>query len=215
MKTRRSFTRLSGFRDSSIIGIACEGDVTEYRYFEEFRVRYTDFPSRIHIELIKRQEASESAPEHVIASIDAFKKSKAGLDDEFWAVIDYDRWGEKKLSEIAQQASQKGYRVAVSRPCFEAWLLLHWIEDTEIEKTWLSKLNEKGCKDIADELRKIRGHYRKELNDADEYIEQAERAIRNAQSLDINPSDRWPQSFGSRVYRICERIKKQQRKKES
>lgn len=210
MKTRRSFTRLSGLRDTSIIGIACEGDITEYRYFEEFKERYTDFPSRIHIELIKRQEASESAPEHVIASIDAFKKLKAGLDDEFWAVIDYDRWGEKKLSEVAQQASQKGYHVAVSRPCFETWLLLHWIKETEFKKeTWLSKMNGKDCKAIIDELRNIHGHYRKELNDAVEYIERAEIAIQNARSLDINPSDRWPQSFGSRVYQICERIKKQ------
>jgi hypothetical protein len=209
MKTRRSFARLSGFRDASIIGIACEGDVTEYRYFEEFKERYTDFPSRIHIELIKRQEASESAPEYVISSIDAFKKSKAGPDDEFWVVIDYDRWGEKKLSEIAQQASQKSYHVAVSRPCFEAWLLLHWILETGIDAMVLSELEWKGCKSIGDEIRRIHGHYRKDLNDVVEYVERAEIAIENARSLDVNPVDRWPRTFGSRVYQICERIRKQ------
>lgn len=209
MKTRRSFTRLSGFRDASIIGIACEGDVTEYRYFEEFKARYTDFPSRIHVELIKRQKASQSAPEHVIASIDAFRKLKAGPDDEFWVVIDYDRWGERKLSEIAQQASQKGYHVAVSRPCFEAWLLLHWIEQTEITATMLLEFNEKNCKEIGYEIRRIHGHYGKDLNDAVEYVERAETAIQNARSLDEHPTDRWPQTFGSRVYQLCERIKKQ------
>ena len=209
MKTRRSFIRPSGFRDASIIGIACEGDVTEYRYFEEFKERYTEFPSRIHIELIKRQEATQSAPEYVIASIDAFKKSKAGPDDEFWAVIDYDRWGDKKMSEIIQQAFQKGYHVAVSRPCFEAWLLLHWIPKSDITEAMLLDFNKKSCKEIASEIRKIQGHYKKDLNDVVEYVERAEIAIENARSLDVNPVDRWPRTFGSRVYQLCERIRKQ------
>lgn len=208
MTKRRSLTRPSGFRDASIIGIACEGDETEYRYFEEFKNRYTKYPSRIHVEIIKRQIIGDSAPEYVVESIDKFKKDiGAHPDDEYWAVIDYDRWGDKKVCQIAKQVSQKEYRLAVSRPCFEAWLLLHWIPETDIDATALAKLEEGGCKVVSDEIRRIRGHYRKGLSDADEYIGQAERAIHNARVLDSDQSDRWPQSFGSRVYQICERIK--------
>lgn len=210
MSKRRSLTRLSGFRDASIIGIACEGDVTERRYFEEFITRYTKYPSRIHIEIIERQNVGDSAPEYVVESIDAFRKNiGAHPDDEYWAVIDYDQWRDEKLSLIAQQVSQKEYRLAVSRPCFEAWLLLHLIPETDLDAAVLAKLEAGGCGSVTDEIRRIRGHYRKSLADTSDYIDQAESAIHNAKALDSAQSDRWPQSFGSRVYQICEKIKEQ------
>jgi len=105
---RRSFLRQSGFRDARLIGIACEGSLTELRYFEAVKEKLAEHPSRIHIELIKREEASKSAPKHVINSLDAFRK-KVGflLSDNFWAVIDYDRWGEKALRDAAKKLNKK------------------------------------------------------------------------------------------------------------
>ena len=74
MSKRRSLIRISGFRDASILGIACEGDKTEYRYFTEFINEYSKYPARIHVELIKKEKPNESAPELVIVCIDNFKR---------------------------------------------------------------------------------------------------------------------------------------------
>ena len=198
---RRSFLRQSGFRDARLIGIACEGSLTELRYFEAVKEKLAEHPSRIHIELIKREEASKSAPKHVINSLDAFRK-KVGflLSDNFWAVIDYDRWGEKALSDAAKKIEQKGYLLAVSRPCFEAWLLLHLLSDNDLDISFLDELDKSGCKAIIGEIQKLKGYYTKELKDAEEYLALSEVAIHNAKKLDTKENCRWPQSFGSKVY---------------
>ncbi len=208
MKNRRSFTRKSGFRDTNLIVIACEGYLTENRYFKELKSKYAVFPSRINIEIIERETPENSAPEYVLQEVDN-KRKKLDLraEDEVWILIDFDRWKEKKIASIAKQALQKGYLLALSNPCFEAWLLLHWISEKAINPAELEDLRKEGCAAVAGKIREIRGHYNKELNDASEYMEHVERAIANARSLDLNPDDRWPHSFCSRVYLLCERIK--------
>jgi len=55
-------------------------------------------------------------------------------------------------------------------------------------------------------LRTKRAHYNKKLNEAAEYVDQVEHAIKHAKKLDAATADRWPQSFGSRVYLLCEQI---------
>jgi hypothetical protein len=210
MKNRRSFVRKSRFRDANLIVIACEGYSTEVRYFEELISKYAVSPSRIHIEIIVRDKPDHSAPEYVLQEADKKRKESGMLPgDEFWIIIDYDRWKDSKIASIAQQAYQKGYLLGLSNPCFEAWLLLHWIVQNTIDPDELEKLRKKGCTAVAGKIREIRGHYNKNLNDAAEYMEHIERAITNARSLDTNPDDRWPHSFGSRVYLLCERIIKE------
>lgn len=51
----------------------------------------------------------------------------------------------------------------------------------------------------------------KDLNNAYDYIDHIDSAIDNAQLLDTSLNDRWPQSFGSRVYLLCKEIMKQSR----
>ena len=94
---RRSFTRPSGFRDSRLIVIASEGSNTEPAYFEAVRDHLLARASRVHVEVLRR-EAGPSAPEYVIGQLDDFRKNwKFSGDDELWAVIDYDRWGEVRI----------------------------------------------------------------------------------------------------------------------
>jgi hypothetical protein len=212
MKLRRSMTRLSGIRDASIICIACEGADTEPSYFNALKTKYVAFPSRIHLDIVEREDASLSAPDHIIAMLDREKrKNGRHPDDQYWIVIDYDRWGEQKLRQIAQKASQKQYMLAVSRPCFEAWLLLHIVSEDELESLALQVSEAEDCNAIENMLRAKRGHYKKKLNDAAEYVGQVENAIRNAKKLGSGTADRWPQSFGSHVYLLCEQIIEQKR----
>src|SRR5262249_27212226 len=48
--------------------------------------------------------------------------------DEVWCVYDVD--SHPKLADAFQQARDNGIELAISNPCFELWLLLHFREQT-------------------------------------------------------------------------------------
>ena len=208
LRPRRSFVRRSGFRDARLIVIACEGAKTERAYFEELVATLVQRPSRVHVEVLERGDGL-SAPEHVLKSLDDFRKQYLrSPDDELWAVIDYDRWGEAKLSRIASLAQQKQYHLAVSRPCFEFWLLLHHRDPRDISAAEYSTMEAKGCEAVAELLRVAAGSASKSLTMAASYMPLVGIAIDRAASLDINPDLRWPSAPGSRVYRTVQTILK-------
>ena len=206
---RRSFLRKTGFRDSQLIGIACEGSVTEKKYFETFSDLIMTNPSRVYIKVIERdaKDSGLSAPKYVISSIDEYRKENSfKATDEFWAVIDYDRWTVSSLSAAAKLASQKGYRFVVSRPCFEVWLILHLLSAHDLTAAEIELFMHEGCSAVEAKIREVKGQYSKNLNDASDYIMRYKDAIRNAKELDAGKRSRWPSSFGSRVYQVLEAI---------
>jgi len=163
---RRSFTRRSGYRDSRLIVIASEGTRTEPAYFEALRDYLLTSPSRVHVEVLRREPGSPSAPEYVIEQLDSFKRSwKLSSDDELWAVIDYDRWGEAKLSTVATAASQKSYHLAISRPCFEVWRLLHFEDLSLLPAVDREALDQGGCDAITKRVRQACGACGKNMGD--------------------------------------------------
>jgi hypothetical protein len=208
LRPRRSFVRRSGFRDARLIVIACEGAKTERAYFEELVATLVQRPSRVHVEVLERDDGL-SAPEHVLKSLDDFRRQYLrGPDDELWAVIDYDRWGEAKLSRIASLAQQKQYHLAVSRPCFEFWLLLHHRDPGAISAAEYSAMEAKGCEAVAELLRAVAGSASKTLTKAASYMPLVGIAIDRAVSLDTNTELRWPSAPGSRVYQTVRTILK-------
>lgn len=52
--------------------------------------------------------------------------------DELWICIDTDHWirggHQAELSQVLQECRSKGYGVAISNPCFEVWLLMHFAD---------------------------------------------------------------------------------------
>lgn len=67
-KARR---RVSSVRDPKLIIIAAEGVRTERAYFEDMASPRYFYNPRIHVEVLER-EASHSAPEAVLESLDEF-----------------------------------------------------------------------------------------------------------------------------------------------
>ena len=69
----------------------------------------------------------------MIARLDNFKEEVATQKgDQFWLCIDKDHWADSghidNLVQVLQHCRRKGYHVAISNPCFELWLLLHFEE---------------------------------------------------------------------------------------
>ena len=49
-------------------------------------------------------------------------------DDELWLVLDTDRWSAAQLREVDQISRENGWNLAISNPCFELWLYLHYAD---------------------------------------------------------------------------------------
>jgi hypothetical protein len=68
-----------------------------------------------------------SSPEDVLQRLDDYKRDTGTEDgDTLWLCIDRDRWDEGSLARVIQLCGQKGYGIALSNPCFELWVLLHY-----------------------------------------------------------------------------------------
>jgi hypothetical protein len=204
--------RKSGYRDAKLIVIATEGFLTEKQYFNDlaFDDRYRN--PRVHVKVLERS-STDSSPNHIIQELDRYRReNKLHLADydELWLVIDLDRWGDKKLSDIAAQCIQKIYRLAVSTPCFEIWLLLHfnslneYTDDEQNELLTNRKINDRTR--LEKELVELCGSYSKSNLDTATFIPHIETAIERARALDINPDHRWLNHLGTRVYLLAESI---------
>ena len=105
--------------------IATEGAETEQRYFRGLKERWHS--PRIHVELVARADAGRSSPEQVFESLMQFAREwKLRDGDQLWLVIDRDRWRPTTLASVARKCEQRQFRLAVSNPCFELWLLIHF-----------------------------------------------------------------------------------------
>ena len=111
--------------------IVCEGEVTEREYFEGFRrwcknprvVIAFDGPAGVPLTLVGR--AKQRRDEADLAA------SRAGDDflryDEVWCVFDVDE--HPHVVSAREGALAAGLRIAMSNPCFELWLLLHFADN--------------------------------------------------------------------------------------
>lgn len=201
--------RQSGTKTPDRIVIASEGENTEPQYFQNLAAKN----SRISVVSLDRPEAdkSKSAPSYVLQQLRAFKESEAPRKhDELWLVVDVDQW--ENLTEIVNSCAAEGYHAAISNPCFELWLLFHFRSLTEYTAEERQKLleNKKVTKkrtllekELSDRL--IDG-YNKKRPATERFIPFVKEAIERAKQLDKNPDALWPETLGTRVYLLAERI---------
>jgi len=195
----RSLSREPASRSPRFIIIATENTYIEKQYFEDI----LDIPAHVKVEILSTED-NNSAPQHVISRlhnfIEIYKEdgSSFGISDEFWLMLDVDRW--HKLSEVAEEALQFGYQLAVSKPCFELWLLCHY----QAPPSDISS-----CRSVEDLLGKSLGvKYKKQLKPSDfpYFRKNIGLAVRHAIESDIYPDHILPQNTGTRVYRVVQSI---------
>jgi hypothetical protein len=138
-------------RDASLVVIASEDRYAVRQSFDFFE------STRIQFRVLETQDG-KSAPEHVLNRINEYiEEFEIGEGDTFWVVCDCDHWVEpshiQNLTHVLQQCRQKGIQVALSNPCFDLWLLLHFADfPTEDVLT---------CDEVAGRLRAAAGGYDK------------------------------------------------------
>jgi hypothetical protein len=110
--------------------LVCEGRVTEPEYFRGFErwvrnstveIVFAD-DHGVPLTLVEQADRrNQQANERATRERDSYLRY-----DEVWCVFDVDE--HPKLNEAVQLAQARGIELAVSNPCFELWLLLHFRE---------------------------------------------------------------------------------------
>lgn len=184
-------------RDTSLIIIATEGQRTEPLYFnmEVFKEN-----RRTQIRVLPSDEDG-SSPRSVLKRLQQYADEyQFGEGDQFWLVIDKDRWTDDMLREIIGLCNDSDYQVALSNPCFELWLLLHFrkVEELELPKDMSSN--------------DIKGIFNPLINERNAgdydatYTPWINQALTEAPKLDIHPNAPFPDCPGTRVYRLVEEL---------
>lgn len=195
MRRKRPLERKeSVVRDATLVVIASEDRYAVSQYFDFFR------STRIQFHVLETDHG-QSSPAHVMRRLDDFmKKYDFGEGDEFWLVSDTDHWIRpghiQNLVEVVKLCRQKGIKVALSNPCFDLWLLLHFAEFPDE--------NPLTCREVGERLRAAVGHYNKSkvfnLPITDLLVRDA---IRRSKAKEPRPDD-IPNDVCTSVHRIIE-----------
>lgn len=117
--------------------IICEGRVTEPSYFRGLKAE-----EQIRaVEVIVDSEGGtpKTLVERAVSRMKAARRAAKGardqnlIYDEIWCVFDVDE--HPKLIDAMQQAEANKISIAVSNPCFELWLLLHFKD----HRAWINR----------------------------------------------------------------------------
>ncbi|MCV6637142.1 RloB family protein [Candidatus Albibeggiatoa sp. nov. NOAA] len=124
--------------DFKLYLVAAEGDKTEAIYFQAIKNLFKNANnSSVHVEFIDRtqEDAGKSEPKYVHKTIIDMETwlQKKGYQiterDELWIIVDVDDYDNRKNSfETLMKACEKKtyFNMALSNPCFEIWLILHY-----------------------------------------------------------------------------------------
>ncbi len=172
--------------------IATEGE-TEKDYLELIQKMVS---AQIKISVPKPDHKPN--PDKVIERMEKARKAEdLRKGDEAWLIIDKDTWPEEQIQRAFEWAEQRSDRgCALSNPCFEYWILLHF----EKPKSGLS------TKSITDQINKHIPNYEKRLKEAAFSKTQIEDAIKRAEQQERNRSTLYPEQNGTMVYKLIESI---------
>lgn len=195
-RKKRSLDRsVEVLKSTNILFVGIEGGSyksKEAQYLDMFKGFNINVQVRIY-----PCEKHRSAPIHVLNHLkNRLKEEMLQEGDEAWLLIDKDRY-QDHLPEVASLCRDADISLALSNPCFEYWLLLHHDEPNQ-------QFAE--CKEVKKQLAIILSRIDTSESFESIYWDKVDVARSRARAFD-NPTDRWPQENGSRVYRLIERIR--------
>jgi hypothetical protein len=160
-----------------------------------------------------RTNSGSSSPRKVIDQLNEFKRQyRLSKNDQFWMLIDRDRWKIQEIADVAKLGSQKRFGLALSNPCFEFWLLLHLKDlneySAEEQKLMLENRRLTNRTWLETELVQICGSYSKSKLRVGDFFPTIDLAISRARKLDESCRGRWPESeLGTHVYKLVEKLR--------
>jgi hypothetical protein len=142
----RDLRRRGPVRDPlPLILVVCEGAVTEPQYIEGFRIAQGANTVRVHVRGPGGDPKATVETAMKLAD-EAAERARRERDDnlrydEVWCVFDVDE--HPRLDDARRTADASGVELAISNPCFELWLLLHFAEQAALSRKRASQLLKK------------------------------------------------------------------------
>lgn len=219
-RQQHPFTRPSNLRPPErLFLIATEGSITEKWYFEAVQQSFWQEGNGI-IQLVILPTPKKNGSSHPNAVFkrlqEAKQETRLNQQDAFWVVIDWDQWvDEHKLDMdafVLKLKKHPRFFLAVSRPCFEFWLLLHLTDPEHLGESEQQRLLENpkvsSKKRYIDQLLGDfqdgnRGYNKRPY--AQHYLKGLEDAMNRAKVLDYD-SEEYPIHLGSHVYKLMEQL---------
>lgn len=188
-KKKRQYKKRKPFRDARLFFIVAEGDREEkyFRYFDQMN-------ARIHVQIIPK-EAGKSAPKYFIDRAEDYLKQfqvRPGMNDQLWFVMDVDRWERSQIDEIIHACSEKvHWHVAISNPCFEVWVLYHFLD--------IIKDNGERCEQLKQQVHKLSysGF------NVEKVCPEIKSAMVNAEKADYFPDKDYPDRMVTKLYQLA------------
>jgi hypothetical protein len=181
-------------RDDRLFIVACDDTYAPEQYFRFFRI------SRVQVHVVPTTDGTSAAP-HVLNRLLAIDHIE---DDERWLLLDVDHYLESTHTptflNAIRRARNLGINVALSKPSFELWLLLHHVEPSEVAT--LADAHE-----VETKLRLALGAYNKtRLSESDFPLSSVAKAHARARAIDATTTSEIPTTNSSRVYKLWEAI---------
>lgn len=156
--------------------VFCEGEKTEPQYL--LALRQEPFVRDAAAVDIRVETGHGGAVPLTLVTLATAARAKSAAEeaeiDEFWCVFDVE-WprNHPHLPEAIAKAKSNGIRLAISNPCFELWLILHYRN----HRSWLDN-------SAAVELRRQLDRSTSKSLNAAQYMSLIEDAVRHAAGLD-------------------------------
>jgi len=186
----------SGFRDDRLFIVACDDTYAPQQYFNLFQI------PRVKIFVVNTPAGEPSSSEYVLERLLAYKEYEER--DERWLLLDTDHYiGDSHIATFSQtlaKARQNNITIAVSRPCFDLWLLLHHMDETSVPAL-------QNAGEVEMKIRSVVGEFNKTNLKKEHYpIEAITEAYRRAARLDQGMTADIPSGNSTRVYRLLKSI---------
>lgn len=194
-KSRPICRNEESLRDDRLFIIASDDTYAPKQYFSFFKI------ARVQVHVIPTEDGTSSA-QHVLGRLLEVDHEE---DDELWMLLDTDHYTDgshvRTFISAIKKAKQKGVKVALSKPCFELWLLLHHCDIDDV-----ISLND--AQQTGTLLNKVLGGYNKRKLKLEHYPETSvAKACGCAKALDKSVSGGViPSDNTSRVYLLWEAI---------
>lgn len=118
--------------------VFCEGEKTETDYLKALR-REPAIREVASVDILIDEDTLGSDPVTLVRAAAKARERAGGKNgeiDEVWCIFDAEWPNHPKLKEAVALARDLGIQIAVSNPCFELWLLLHFQDQT----AWLDNI---------------------------------------------------------------------------
>jgi hypothetical protein len=185
----------ASFRDDRLFIVACDDTYAPKQYFQFFRL------SRVQIHVIPVVDGL-SAAEHALQRLQGIDHEEY---DELWMLLDTDHYTEgahlKSFTDVITKAKQQGINLALSKPCFELWLLLHHEDESNVGTLSNAAAVEEALR------RKLKEYNKKNLKQEHYPLKSVSEAFTRAERLDTNVvGGEIPRNNTTRVYLLWKAI---------